>query len=228
MTELCSQVATQRDIADDKARLHPLPGIEVRENKGILEVRAPQLFSGYLGQDGLQRPVDTDGWFSTGDCGSTSEEGGLQVLGRRGELIITGGENVSPLEVEAALEELPGVQQACVVGIPDERWGQRVVALLVLRPERKVCTDELNLAILAPLRQRLAGYKCPRSVLQVETLPLLANGKRDRRQATLLAQARLTLELETANGLSPSWHKRDEGERPDELASPETEGAKGS
>ncbi len=121
-------------------------------------------------------------WFQTGDLGYLDEDGDLFVVQRRSDLIVTGGENVYPAEVEQALEVHPDVAQAFVYGLPDEEWGQRVAALVV--PGRP---DHIGAGgLLAHLREKLAGYKLPHNIEFVKSLPLTTSGKIDRQRAALM------------------------------------------
>jgi o-succinylbenzoate---CoA ligase len=182
MSEACSQVATQRPgtpPGEGQGVGPPLPGVEVRVENEEIWVRGPTMMSGYLRGDD---PRLEGGWFPTGDLGALDERGHLHVLGRRSDTIITGGENVSPREVERVLEEHPGVAQACVFGVDDERWGQIVAAALV--PSGSGPPDEA--ALFARVASRLAPHKRPRRVAFVERLPVDASGKIRRREAAVL------------------------------------------
>ncbi|HMD51148.1 MAG TPA: AMP-binding protein [Solirubrobacteraceae bacterium] len=120
-----------------------------------------------------------DGWLHTGDLGGFDERGALQLSGRRSDTIISGGENVAPAEVEAALEAHPGVQEAAVVGRPDASWGEAVTAIVVARPGCSLKADELR----AHCEGRLAPYKIPRRfVIAAEPLPRTPSGKLLRRE----------------------------------------------
>jgi O-succinylbenzoic acid--CoA ligase len=176
MTETCSQVATQATPLDPGVG-RPLPGVEARIVDGRIQVRGPMLFSRYL-----DHPDDRDpsGWFETGDLGRIDETGCLHVLGRADRCIITGGEKVFPEEIEAAIEACPGVVACAVVGVPDETWGERVVA--VVAPSTLVERD-----LRAHLLSRLARFKHPRAIVLVATLPLLDGGKVDREGVRRLA-----------------------------------------
>jgi malonyl-CoA/methylmalonyl-CoA synthetase len=151
-----------------------LPGIEVRldgENDEIL-VRGPQVFDGYWNRPDATAEALTDGWFRTGDLGRLDEEdASLEIAGRSKELIISGGLNVYPREVEAALEDHPAVGQVAVAGVPSERWGEEVVAFVV--PAGDLDGD----ALIAHCRQRLSSYKCPKRVLALDELPVNRMGK---------------------------------------------------
>ncbi len=192
LTEACSQVATQRPRDALGGVGAPLPGVEVRIAPfdgagGSVRIRGAMLFDGYLGSEPdapLVRPFDADGWFDTGDLGVVDGAGRLRVLGRRSDRILTGGENVDPAEVEAAVVEWPGAEAACVVGLDDDEWGERVAAVVVDSGGFEAAG---GLAALEEhLRTRLAGFKRPRSWRVVEGLPMAPSGKVDRRACRLL------------------------------------------
>ena len=188
MTEACAQAVTGRY----SSRLTPvppgpelfpsgvpLPGVEARIVGGLLELRGPTLFSGYLGNEASD---PRGGWLKTLDRGHFDDAGELVVTGRASDVIITGGENVDPLELEAALGSLPGVECAYVFGIPDETFGERIGALLVVRPDGPRTVE----AVTSRLAGRLASYKLPRHVELVADLPLTPAGKLDRHAARAL------------------------------------------
>ena len=186
LTEACSQVATERPREAFGGVGEPLPGVEVRiaspdGNAGPIRIRGPMLFDGYLGAEPnapLDRPFDGDGWFDTGDLGVVDGASRLRILGRRSDRILTGGENVDPAEVEAAVVEWPGAEAACVVGVDDEVWGERVAAVVVDSGRFEAAG---GLAALEEhLRARLAGFKRPRCWKVVERLPVAPSGKVDR------------------------------------------------
>jgi O-succinylbenzoic acid--CoA ligase len=123
--------------------------------------------------------VDADGWLDTGDLGAIDDDGALHVFARRTDLIVTGGENVYPVEVEQRLEALPGVARALVFGVPDDRWGQVVAAALVLAAGDAGHVP--SLADLAPaVAAALAPHKRPRLACVVDALPTTASGKLER------------------------------------------------
>ncbi|HEY8491268.1 MAG TPA: o-succinylbenzoate--CoA ligase [Dehalococcoidia bacterium] len=187
LTEAASQVATL--APEDALRKlgsagKPLLPTEVRvvdgegrplppEAPGEILVRGPTVMAGYHGRPEETAAVLRDGWLHTGDVGYLDAEGYLYVLDRRSDLIISGGENVYPAEVEAALREHPDVADAGVFGVADPRWGQAVAAAVVRRPGAGV-TEE---ALRAFCRERLAPYKVPRHVHFVAALPRNAAGK---------------------------------------------------
>lgn len=188
MTETCAQIATAR-YASRLAAVGPghelfpsgppLAGTELRLVDGIAEVRSASLFSGYWGE-----PADQlrDGWYRTNDRAFLDENGELVVTGRASDLIITAGENVDPLEVEAALESLPGIARAFVFGTPDATFGSIVTALIVCDERAPQSARELS----AHLAGRLASFKLPRLIERVAELPLTPAGKLDRRAAKSL------------------------------------------
>lgn len=177
LTEASSQVATRqpsRAPCPADAVGSPLLGTEVcltEGRTGEILVRGPTVGSGYVN---VAEPLtDPDGWLHTGDLGYLDDDGELHVVGRRDDMIVSGGENVHPAEVEAALQSHPGVLEACVFGVADERWGRAVHARVRLAPDAAVTADELR----AHLRTLLAGYKVPRLIERVEDFPRTAAGK---------------------------------------------------
>lgn len=182
LTETASQIATL--APEDALRKlgsagKPLMGAQLRiESDGEISVSGPSLSAGYLHQS------PRDGWLHTGDLGYLDEEGYLYVLDRRDDLIISGGENIYPVQVEAALLAHPGVDDAGVIGVPDPEWGRHVVGVVVRKPGVTVTEAQL----IAFCRERLASYKVPRRIEFRESLPRNAGGKLMRRQlATQLA-----------------------------------------
>jgi O-succinylbenzoic acid--CoA ligase len=152
----------------------PLMGSWIRvEADGEICVRGPSVSPGYL-----HHPPRSDAWLHTGDLGRLDAEGYLYVLDRRDDLIVSGGENVYPAEVEATLLAHPAVAEAGVIGIPDEQWGRTVAAFVVLAPGGAASADDLKRFC----RERLAGYKVPRQITFREALPRNAAGKLLRRE----------------------------------------------
>ena len=153
----------------------PLPGVQVRlGDSGAVEVRGPNVFAGYWERpDANVEAFTVDGWFRTGDVGELDADGYLRLVGRASDLIITGGYNVYPREVEDAILDHPDVLDAAVVGVPDETWGETVVAYVVLR----VGVADLGAELAAHVEARLAGYKRPRRWTALEALPRNAMGK---------------------------------------------------
>jgi long-chain acyl-CoA synthetase len=142
---------------------------------GVGEVwtRSPQNFKGYWKRpEETARTLTGDGWLKTGDAGYLDEEGYLFLTDRVKDMIITGGENVYPAEVENVLAECPGIADVAVIGVPDDRWGETVKAIVVPRPGTAPAPAE----IIAFARERLAHYKCPDTV-EFGALPKTSTGK---------------------------------------------------
>jgi O-succinylbenzoic acid--CoA ligase len=150
----------------------PLDGVEVRVVDGEIHLRGPMLLRCY--RDGTD-PKTADGWLPTGDVGAWDPATGrLRVFGRRGDMIVTGGENVWPTAVERVLERLPSVREVAVTGEPDPEWGQRVVALVVpADPAAPPTLGELRDAV----RGELPAYAAPRALRLLDALPRTASGK---------------------------------------------------
>ncbi|MBI4913163.1 MAG: AMP-binding protein [Acidobacteria bacterium] len=188
MTETGMITTNPLDPAGRKARSvgYPLPGVDVRVvdaagadsppgEVGEVWVRGPNVCKGYWGMPDKTRESFTGDWFHTGDMGTLDPEDGgrLYLVGRAKELIIAGGFNVYPKEVEGVLEAHGAVREAAVVGLPDEDLGERVTAVVVLREGSPVTDEEL----VAHCREHLAAYKCPRRIVRVPELPRNAMGK---------------------------------------------------
>ncbi|HEX7103166.1 MAG TPA: 2-succinylbenzoate-CoA ligase, partial [Nitrolancea sp.] len=144
---------------------------------GEIAVRGPVVTTGYADRPEETERAIRDGWLHTGDLGYLDEDGYLYVLDRRTDLIVSGGENVYPAEVEAVLLAHPAVEEACVVGVADGEWGQRVAASVHLANGTVQDVAEL----VSFCRARLAGYKVPRDIRFVDELPRNAAGKLLRR-----------------------------------------------
>ena len=157
----------------------PLPGVSVRlSESGEVQVQGPNVLRGYDGgaASGADAEAFTaDGWFRTGDLGELDEDGHLRLVGRSKELIISGGFNVYPREVEEVLAAFPGVAEVAVVGRPSEQWGEAVTAIVV--PERGDPSTVDGAALRAYAAERLAPYKVPKSVEFTDALPRNALGK---------------------------------------------------
>jgi malonyl-CoA/methylmalonyl-CoA synthetase len=145
----------------------PLPGISVRIDDGELLVRGPNVCAGYW-----RRPDPfVDGWFRTGDLASRSDDGYYTLLGRKSDLIISGGFNIYPREIEELLLEQPGVAEAAVVGVADDMRGEVPVAFIV--PDDGFDPEALERCC----REQLASFKVPRRFVRVESIPRTALGK---------------------------------------------------
>lgn len=170
----------------------PLPGVELRLTDGEgndvgpgevgeIVLRGPQVFDGYLDdEDATRKAFWGGGWFRTGDLGRFDEAGRLRISGRLKDLVITGGMNVSPVEVESVVEQVPGVEEAAVAGLPSEKWGEEVAVWIVPVAGRNLHPDQ----VMAHCRSRLASYKCPKRVFVVDALPRNAMGKVVRSELT--------------------------------------------
>ncbi|RME24853.1 MAG: malonyl-CoA synthase [Deltaproteobacteria bacterium] len=171
----------------------PLPGVQARITDpetgrflppgavGELRVRGPGVIAGYLGLPEQTDAALGDGWMHTGDLAVMDPDGRFSIVGRQSELIITGGFNVYPREVEAVLQGAPGVAEAAVVGVPDPDLGERVVAAIVVDPRRAPSGLDLA-AIRDHARRHLAPYKCPKELRVVQDLPRNAMGKVQKRR----------------------------------------------
>ncbi|MEO6363534.1 MAG: AMP-binding protein, partial [Caldimonas sp.] len=141
---------------------------------GSVEVTGPNVFSGYWRQPEKTREEFTaDGWFRTGDVGVVDEQGRLRIVGRSKDLVISGGYNVYPAEVEGVLDALPGVAESAVVGVPHDDFGEAVVAAVVARTG--VSLDVA--AMTSALKTKIAGFKVPKAIFVVDELPRNAMGK---------------------------------------------------
>ena len=236
-------IESARDVLAGRRRPgsvgRPLPGVQLRlvtaegaeaatGEEGEIRVRSRSATSGYLGSSdsssgssagsSADSPLDADGWLRTGDLGRLDEDGYLYITGRLKNIIIRGGFNVVPEEVEAALAADPAVREAVVLGVPDERLGEVPVALVVGDPAVPATAE----SVLAAVRPRLAPYKRPDRVFVLAELPRVPNGKVDRPKAAALARA-----LTTEQSTEPPTERPTEGptERPTEEVAAEATGA---
>ena len=159
---------------------YPFPGVEVKLGKrDEVQLKGGQVFTGYWrNPQATDEAFTDDGFFRTGDVGELGGDGSLAIRGRIKELIITGGFNVYPREVELVLEAHPAVHEVAVAGVPSEKWGEEVTAFVV--PSGSHPLDERELIAFA--HERLAAYKCPKRVVKVDSLPRNAMGKVQRSQ----------------------------------------------
>ena len=193
---------------DDPALLkscgQPMPGVELRivdpygrdvpsGVPGEVLVRSPWMFSGYLNRPDATATAIVDGWYHTGDAGIRDKEGNLFLVDRMKDMIVSGGENIYSAEVERALTAHPSVVSVAVVGAPDEKWGERVVAFVVPHPGRPVEVSEL----VSHCRGLIAGYKVPKEIHLTDALPLTATGK--------LQKAALRQQLREDRGSDPKY-----------------------
>jgi fatty-acyl-CoA synthase len=152
----------------------PAVGVSIKSDaEGEVLARSNHVFEGYWNQPQETDRAIVDGWFHTGDGGYVDNEGYLVISDRKKDVIITGGENVSSIEVEDCLYQHPAVAEVAVIGVPDPRWGETIKALVVLREGSAVSEDEL----IQFTRDRMTHYKCPTSVEFRESLVRTATGK---------------------------------------------------
>ncbi|WP_091740425.1 AMP-binding protein [Phenylobacterium immobile] len=154
---------------------YPLPGVELRigdgQETGVIEIKGPSVFSGYWRMpEKTAQEFTADGFFKTGDVGRRDPDGRVWISGRAKDLIISGGYNVYPKEVELVLDELPGVVESAVVGAPHADFGEAVVAVVIAK-------DRTEAELIAACREELAPYKTPKRVVFVDDLPRNAMGK---------------------------------------------------
>jgi len=165
---------------------YPVPGVEMRVvdandkdvpadgvSIGEIIVRGDGVMEGYWGQPEASAEALRGGWFHTGDMATLNADGYFLVVDRKKDIIVSGGENISSLELEKAILAHPAILEACVIPVPDAKWGEVPKALLVRKPNVQIEEQEL----LEFCRGKLSHYKCPRSVEFVDNLPKTATGK---------------------------------------------------
>jgi len=171
-------------VVDDEGRDAP-PGAP-----GEILIKGDQVLMGYWRNPQATAAAFTDGWFHTGDVGRWDEDGYLYIVDRKKDMILTGGENVYPREVEEVLYEHPAVVEAAVIGAPDPKWGEKVVAVICVRDGHEVSAAEF----IDHCRERIASYKKPRHVVFIDILPRNASGKVLKRELReRIAQGELAL-----------------------------------
>ena len=163
----------------------PLPGLEVRVvdpetyidvskgSEGEIWLRGPGISPGYWRKPEETAKAFSDGWFKTGDLGRVDEDGYYFLTDRLKHIIISGGENISPKEIENVINQIPGVKESSVVGLPDEKWGERVVAAVVKESESPIEPSDVKETCL----KKLHKWKCPKEVVFIDQLPKNAMGK---------------------------------------------------
>jgi acyl-CoA synthetase (AMP-forming)/AMP-acid ligase II len=168
----------------------PLPGVEVviideagnrlpPRQVGEIATRSMANMAGYWNlPEATSKTIDNEGWLRTGDAGYLDEDGYVYIHDRVKDMIISGGENIYPAEVENAIFGHPDVADVAVIGVPDAKWGEAVKAIVVRKPGREPSPDE----IIGFARQRIAAYKAPKSVDFIEALPRNPSGKILRRE----------------------------------------------
>lgn len=152
---------------------------------GHIWLRGPQIFDGYLDDSINENFFDEDGWFYTGDYGHINRKGQLFIENRRTDLIITGGENVNPVEVEEVLNSFSSIKESAVVGIPDKKWGQKITAFLVLNNNKEKLNKQ---EIENGLKRSLRGFKIPKEFVIINKLPKTSTHKIKRSELVRLYQ----------------------------------------
>ncbi len=190
MTETCAQIVANpltapsgiytpiqsvgRPFSPNELQIRDEDGKVLGKNQsGSIWLKGPQVFDGYFDKEQNKGKFDEKGWFKTGDYGHMNGFGHLFIESRRDDLIITGGENVNPREVEQALEKIPSVKEAVVIGIPDEEWGQKITAVVTSSNGKKPSLE----AIKKDLQKDLTDFKIPKELKVVEEIPRTMTGK---------------------------------------------------
>jgi len=190
MTETCAQIIANPLLAPSgmytplKSVGKPFPPNEIqirddngrilgKNQSGELWLKGPQVFDGYYNKEENKKRFDKDGWFSTGDYGHMNGFGHIFIESRRTDLIITGGENVNPNEVEEAMQKLPTIKEAVVIGVPDEEWGQKVTAVVTLKNGKTPQLEEIR----EQLKDFLTDFKLPKELRIVKDFPKTDTGK---------------------------------------------------
>lgn len=163
-----------RPLPDVEVRIVDPEGAEVtRGEVGEITVRTPRVMKGYFSQGDATAQTLVNGWLHTRDMGWMDADGYLYLAGRKDDVIIRGGENISPAEVEAVLHAHPAIEEAAIIGVPDVDWGEQVMAIIVPRADSTLAVEE----VIDWCRQRLASFKKPASVHFVNELPRNPLGK---------------------------------------------------
>ncbi len=190
MTETCAQIIANPLLAPSgmytplKSVGKPFPPNEMqirdengkvlgKNQSGLLWLKGPQVFDGYYNSSENDIKFDEDGWFNTGDYGHMNGFGHLFIESRRTDLIVSGGENVNPTEVEEAMIKLPLIKEAIVIGLPDEEWGERVTAVVTLTNGKTPQIEEIK----EQLKDRLNDFKIPKELKIVKEFPMTETGK---------------------------------------------------
>lgn len=177
----------QHDLNDEeklKSCGTPLPLIELRIDDGTghalpdgeigeFVIRSPAMFTSYRNQPDATAAVLKNGWYRTGDAGYRDKDGLLYIVDRVKDMIVSGGENVYSAEVEQAIQKHPAVAMSAVIGAPDQRWGEKVVAVIVLKAGSTATAEEIN----QHCRGLIAGYKVPKEIRFADSLPISPTGK---------------------------------------------------
>jgi len=198
-TECGSATAlSNADVLDKPGSVGPASiSVDLRlAEDGEICVRSPFMMDGYFDDPEATAAALEDGWFHTGDLGSLDADGYLSIVGRKKEILRTGGESVSPSEVEGILRGLPGIAEIAIVGLPDADWGEILCAAVVAEPGASISLADLQ----AYCEGRLAGFKKPRKLVLIDRLPRTA--------ATAQVQRTLLVEQILASDTSSSESSR--------------------
>ncbi len=190
MTETCAQIVTNPMTAPSgmytplKSVGKPFPPnqLQIRDDNGkvlgknqsgVIWLKGPQIFDGYYNKEETEQVFDKNNWFKTGDFGHLNGFDQLFIESRREDLIISGGENINPTEVEEAIQKLPLIKEAVVLGLPDEEWGQKVIVVVTLLNGKTPDIQEMKRMLSADL----IDFKIPKELIIVDSLPKTAMGK---------------------------------------------------
>jgi fatty-acyl-CoA synthase len=154
-------------IVDDKGKNLP------PNQPGEIIVQGPNVFPGYWRKDAATAVAMKGGWFHTGDMGRRDEDGFIYIVGRKVEMIISSGENIYPVEVERAIQTLPQIKEAAVIGMPDKKRGEVVGAFVILQKDAIISENK----ILSALQTKIAHYKIPKKIFFVDDFPRNQSGK---------------------------------------------------
>jgi len=172
--QLLRKQSVGRPFAVTRIRLLDDDGRDVKDGEvGELYSLSPYIFNGYYNQPEETAAALRDGWVTAGDLARRDADGFLYIVDRKKDMVVTGGFNVYPREVEEILHRHPAVLEAAVIGVPDQKWGEALSAVIVTRPGMNVRPPELE----AHCRESLAGYKVPKSFRFIDALPRNAGGK---------------------------------------------------
>ncbi len=190
MTETCAQIVANsilsplekqtllssvgKPLAHNRIQIRDEQGNTLTENKsGLIWLKGPQVFDGYFNDKNNDSFFDKDGWFKTGDFGRINSAGYLFIENRRTDLIVSGGENINPFEVEETIMTINGILEAAIIGVDDNEWGQKVVAFVTLDDTIPFNSGELK----SKLKGKIADFKLPKDVFIVDELPKTTTGK---------------------------------------------------
>ena len=170
------EVLVVQETADDDSTIVEVPSDG--QTMGEIVMSGNGIMAGYFRDEDATRKAFRGGYFHTGDLGVKHPDGYIQLLDRAKDVVVSGGENISTIEVEQALVSYPDVSDCAVIGVPDEKWGERPRAYVVLRPEAQSADHEaVAEAVIAHCRARIAGYKVPRDIVILNELPRTSTGK---------------------------------------------------